>query len=754
MSRNEVIDEIIKNNTLNRGYSGFDEILSWNSNHLNVLENIDNPHIPGVTFKYTFYIDLYTDDYKENLESLIKNIVINTPQKLNDNISNTIVYHTSNLPVFSFDQKNDREWEITYKINYSSMFYSTNTCKDDPSNCEEIFSAHALDNNNSLKIEQVTHHDVYHLLQTVSKYPPSNKFLNEYKKITVKSNNQNNAFQLFQDYCYFMKKKLGIEERYENNSKVTNFNNFCAFDFDGSNPDILIHAINYSGETVNFNGMNKEIDPSLSQLNYQKYKNYQKVSEFQSLPLQSYPESKFIYLNYCRGSNFNNPECQQFYRAMFKKASQDGGNLDEDVQQHLLLMCHTKDKYVPDNINYYNKIYGDYDGNTIEKKDITKEECQIECDKLEHCKGFVMDIPVVELFADVNFTQSLGILSEGKYDTFELEANGIPNDSVVAIRIPENYLAICYNHGNFDGEFVVLTGDNILADHNMNDKLSSIHIVQFNCTAYKEKNPDLVAIYGTNCNILMNHYKQYGLAEKRDASGYFQGKGCWLKRKMTQLLQKNDKVSFQKQDTDNVCSCFYQKKYYDDYLKKNNFPIEASREKPKCWFPKCFGGIDAIKAEPNTQCSDLIICNNEIQNILKAGGDMKNVNINIQQFSQCSKTNKNSDTENVTDNTNNNNTNNNNTDNNTENSATITKENSNYMIIFLFTLLFILIGGIIGLLIVLLRKKKSDTQPSLNTSLKKQISSNNKFSPTTSPTVQTTSSVQVRQQVHTVPTTI
>ena len=542
MTRTETIDEIVKNNTLINGYSGFDKILNWNVNHLNQLENVENPDLEGVTFKYEFYIDLYNDDYKNNLEFLISNNVISTPDSLSHQLTNTIVYHSINLPVYKFEKISDREWKITYKINYKSNFYTINDCKQDPSNCEEIFESHALQSDNKIKIDHVTHFDVYHLLQTVGKYPPSDKFLNEYKKITVKTSNQDNAFRLFQDYCYFMKKKLGLDQSHENNLTVNKFNNFCGFDFDGANPDILISARNYEGETINTNGMNKEIDPSESYNNFKKYKNYQDVSQFSNKPLQSYPEAKFQYLNYCRGSNFNNPECKKFYQAMYKKASEDGGNLDEDVQNHILLMCKTKDKYVPDNINYYNKISGDFSGNDISKLNLSKEECQVECDKLNHCTGFVMDLPVVELFGDVNFQQKLGILTEGKYDTVELQQNGIPNDYVVALKIPPGFIVVCYNHGDFQGESIALTGDIILADYNFNNKLSAVKITQFDCEAYKQNNPDLVAVYGSNCQILQNHFKEYGMNEGRDASGFFQGKGCFLKRKMTQHTKENSQL--------------------------------------------------------------------------------------------------------------------------------------------------------------------------------------------------------------------
>lgn len=635
MTRVEKLDEIIKNNTLTHGYSKFDENLY--SSVKNTFENLHNNNSKGITFVYKFYINLYNNDLKSQFESKISNQVFNTPSNFDQNIDK-LVYHTYNLPVNYYQKKNSNTWEIHYKLNYSTKYFSKLSCKEDPSNCEELFACHAIDKNNKVVIKHVTHHDIYHLLVFVSKYPQSNTFLDSQKKITIKSSNQNNAYQIMQDYCYFMAKRLGVDESQENNLKVTKQNNFCGFNFDGTTPDILLYANNYDGETVNHDGVNKLINPSDSYENYEKFSNYQNVSEFSTQPLQSFPEAKYTYLNYCRGSNFNDKKCKDFYFSMFRKADFDGGNLDEDVQEHLLLMCKTKDQYVPDHLNYYSKISGDFVANDIDKlPDMTKDECQLECDKLDNCEGFVMELPNVEFFSDPNFSNLLGSLPEGKYDAFEMQENGIENDSVLSIKIPEGYIVICYEDGYFSGNSIVLSGNNILADFNFHNTLSSVEISQFDCEAYKQKNPDIAQIYDGNCNLLKNHFKEYGIREGRDASSFFKGKGCWLKKSMSQNIKKNDRISFKKQDTDDVCSCFYRSDYYKDYLKKNNYPKEAEREKPKCWFPKCYAGINAIKADPNSQCSDLVICNNQIQNILKAGGDINNVDIDIIQNSQCQK---------------------------------------------------------------------------------------------------------------------
>ncbi len=53
MDRTEVLDEIGKSNTLQYGYSKFDEPADWNSNVVNIIENLVSPDDSEATFKYT-----------------------------------------------------------------------------------------------------------------------------------------------------------------------------------------------------------------------------------------------------------------------------------------------------------------------------------------------------------------------------------------------------------------------------------------------------------------------------------------------------------------------------------------------------------------------------------------------------------------------------------------------------------------------------------------------------------------------------
>lgn len=637
MDRTEVLDEIVKSNTLQYGYSKFDEPVDWNSNAVNIIENVVYPDDPGATFKYQFYIDLYNDDFKNFLQPKISTAKINTPSSFKTNVPDKLIYNSYNLPYFYFHENSDRtEFKIDYVLNFSTEVYQSYTCQSDPSNCDEIFSCRAMKPDGSMNDNHVTHHDIYHLLQFVSKYPQSDKVINDYHNLTVKSSNQNNAVRMFNDFCYFMKKKLGLQQSHENDLTVLKENNFCSFYFNEANPDILKNANNYDGEEITVSGITKTIDPSEAWRNTENYQNYKNVSQFPEKPLQSYPEAKFHFLNYCRGSHFNDPECKEFYYSMFKKDAYDGGVLDQDVQNLLLQVCKTKDTYVPDDVNYYKSIKGDFHGNDIEKKEnLTKEECQIACDQSNDCVGFVMNLDVVEFYSD-NFTTKIGELGEGKYDVFQLGENGISNDTIVSIKIPDGYIVICYEDGNFAGNSVVLSGNVLLSNVNFQNRISSLQITQFNCEVYKEKYPELITMYGSSCNVLQNHFKEYGMNEGRDASGFSTGKGCFMKRRMTQHTKDAKKISFMKQDTDDVCSCFYRPEYYNDYIEKNNLPETIQREPNSCWFPKCFLGTNSIKADPNRQCSDVVICSTEVYTFLNAQ-EVKNVDVNILQTNECGK---------------------------------------------------------------------------------------------------------------------
>ena len=605
----------------------------------------------------------------------------------------------------NFRHLNNFTWEIKYRINYSTKTTNAFTCLREAADCNEIIKANAINSSNDKIYEPLNHMDIYHLLQFVSNYPLSNGWMDTFRQKTIKLNNLNNAYHIMMDFCYFNKKNMGLLESFQNVTEITPEINFCSFNFQGGTPDILINARNFEGEQVELEGIDKNVEQSDANFVQEKMDSYQNNDEFQNKLLGSYPQSKYIFLNYCRGNNFNSPECLNFYRGMFKKANEDGGNLDEDIHEHIKTMCYTKDKYVSDDKYFFTKKTGDTPHEDIVYREFSNvDECKELCEKTDECVGFVMNEPVVTFYKDADFKDSLGILSEGSWNNYDMTKEGITNDKISSVDVPDGLIAILYEHGDFNGDQKAVSGKMRLSDINFNEKTSSVKILQFDCEAYKERYPSLYRIYGGGCMYLQNHFMEYGIAENFDASGNLLGKGCWLKKKIDNHQKNMSKSIYRKEDTDSMCSCFYKDEYYQKYLSDNNYPIEASREGPKCWFPKCFGGIDVITPDPNKRCSDLTICNNEIQTILRAGGDIKNVNINTEQFSQCNKVNDTGPQETQQPNPQAN------TESNTEPASNMNKESNLLYIIIGILILFFFIMIIIVLAIVFKPKQKQQQQ--------------------------------------------
>ena len=66
MDRTEVLDEIVKSNTLQYGYSKFDESVDWNSNAVNIIENIVLPDDLELVLNMNFTF-IYNDELKNIL---------------------------------------------------------------------------------------------------------------------------------------------------------------------------------------------------------------------------------------------------------------------------------------------------------------------------------------------------------------------------------------------------------------------------------------------------------------------------------------------------------------------------------------------------------------------------------------------------------------------------------------------------------------------------------------------------------------
>ena len=106
------------------------------------------------------------------------------------------------------------------------------------------------------------------------------------------------AFRLMNDYCYFMKKSITEQQSFANQTEITNANNYCSLLFEGPIPNILVNAINYEGEQVSLDDQYQNIKESESYANTEDFENYENTGEYDDTPLQSFPEGKFIFLNY------------------------------------------------------------------------------------------------------------------------------------------------------------------------------------------------------------------------------------------------------------------------------------------------------------------------------------------------------------------------------------------------------------------------------------------------------------------------
>jgi hypothetical protein len=84
---------------------------------------------------------------------------------------------------------------------------------------------------------------------------------------------------------------------------------------------------------------------------------------------------------------------------------------------------------------------------------------------------------VATMYKDCNFSGSAVSLPVGDYTLSALNARGILNDDVSSIRVTSGYRVTLYEHDNFGGATLVLTGDNsCLVGAGWNDRASSMRV--------------------------------------------------------------------------------------------------------------------------------------------------------------------------------------------------------------------------------------------------------------------------------------
>ncbi|MDE1463345.1 beta/gamma crystallin-related protein [Spartinivicinus poritis] len=107
----------------------------------------------------------------------------------------------------------------------------------------------------------------------------------------------------------------------------------------------------------------------------------------------------------------------------------------------------------------------------------------------------------VTLFRHCDFQGNYANLKRGKYNLAKLNRYGILNDDVSSLYVPYGYQVTLYEHDNFQGRAITLTGnDRCLVNNGFNDKVSSLIISKVRHAPqpqqpYRPYNPNLVTAY-------------------------------------------------------------------------------------------------------------------------------------------------------------------------------------------------------------------------------------------------------------------
>jgi len=89
----------------------------------------------------------------------------------------------------------------------------------------------------------------------------------------------------------------------------------------------------------------------------------------------------------------------------------------------------------------------------------------------------------VTVYQHCDYTGTAISLPVGRYALTDLAAKGVPNDSVSSIKVAAGYQATLYQHDQFGGTALTLTGDDAcLVDNSFNDQLSSLVIAKQGAT--------------------------------------------------------------------------------------------------------------------------------------------------------------------------------------------------------------------------------------------------------------------------------
>ena len=118
------------------------------------------------------------------------------------------------------------------------------------------------------------------------------------------------------------------------------------------------------------------------------------------------------------------------------------------------------------------------------------------------------------LYQHCNYGGYSASLGEGSFNLTQLRALGLQNDDLSSLRVPAGYEIDLYQHDNFQGSMVTITGDDsCLVDNGFNDDISSVVVRKINvATAYQHCDYNGYAVNLKVGRYTLSQLRQLGIA--------------------------------------------------------------------------------------------------------------------------------------------------------------------------------------------------------------------------------------------------
>ncbi|VUD62768.1 Flavastacin [Thalassocella blandensis] len=120
----------------------------------------------------------------------------------------------------------------------------------------------------------------------------------------------------------------------------------------------------------------------------------------------------------------------------------------------------------------------------------------------------------ITLYQHCNYTGYSSSIGEGSFTLSQLMARGLQNDDLSSLRVPAGYEVDLYQHDNFQGSKITITGDDsCLVDNGFNDDISSVVVRKITvATAYQHCDYNGYAVPLKVGNYTLSQLQQMGIS--------------------------------------------------------------------------------------------------------------------------------------------------------------------------------------------------------------------------------------------------